>query len=216
MAMNSQRSGGHERLYPTPIDGKQFRARRADRYTPAAMRAAPPPARPFRRVLAYAIDWCLFAGFAAATFAAFWFAQGGEPSWPQSPWLGQAIGFVLTTLPFGIYFVVTEGSARQATVGKRVLGLVVIDTSSGVSSGRPTRGAVVLRTCGKLAPWELGHTAAHQMMAVPADGDPPAWVLVLAIAATVLALGYVASLWLPSGRTPYDRLAGTGVTGELA
>ena len=43
--------------------------------------------------------------------------QGGAPAWPENPWLGQALGFTLSTLPFALYFAAMESSGRQATLG---------------------------------------------------------------------------------------------------
>lgn len=65
----------------------------------------------------------------------------------------QAIGFALVTLPVGLYFALSEASGRQATWGKRRLGLVVVGPC-----GAPLGLARSLaRTGVKLVPWELAH-----------------------------------------------------------
>lgn len=160
-----------------------------------------------RRLAAYLIDWCLFACWGGVVFVVTWFGQAGEPAWPANPWLGQALGFSLTTLPFGLYFALLESSGRQATVGKRLLGLRVVT----LDGARPAPGRTMLRAAVKLLPWELGHVVPYQMVALPADAEMPGWVLAVSVIAMLAALAYVVALWSPSGRTPYDRISGTRV-----
>ena len=163
------------------------------------------PVDPLRRLAAYAIDWSVFASWAGVVFAVAWLGQGGELAWPANPWLAQALGFSLTTLPFGLYFALMECSARQATLGKRILGLRVVT----VGGGRPSRVRCLARAAVKLLPWELGHLATYQLTALGPEQDAPAWLIVAFTAALVGAAWFVVSLWSASGRTPYDHLAGT-------
>ncbi|MEM7203099.1 MAG: RDD family protein [Planctomycetota bacterium] len=166
-----------------------------------------------RRLVAYGIDWTLFAAWGSTVFAVAYSARddSGDFTWPTEAWAGQALGFVLTTLPFGLYFALTESSRAGASVGKRLLGLRV-ETGSGAAV---SLGRAFARTAGKLVPWELGHTAAHQLLAHGrVDEEPPRWALWLATAAMALAAGYVATLFGAEGRTPYDRVAGTRVVGR--
>jgi len=161
-----------------------------------------------RRVWAYAIDCCVFACWAGLVFAFAWFSQGGELAWPASPWLGQALGFLLTALPFGLYFALMEGSGWQATLGKRAMRLGVV-TARG---GRPSRRRTLGRAAVKLLPWEAGHMATWQMIALAeANEEIPAWLLVAACLAMAAAGWFLVTLWSASGRTPYDRLCGTRV-----
>jgi len=163
---------------------------------------------PIRRLAAYLLDWGVFAVWAGLVFAVAWLLQRGEPAWPADPWVGQALGFALTTLPFGAYFVAMERSAWQATLGKRALDLRVV----GAAGARVSRSRALVRTVGKLLPWELGHTAAHHTLAADrADVEPSAWCLVVASVAIAAAIVYVACLFTTSGRTPYDRLSRTRV-----
>ena len=160
-----------------------------------------------RRLAAFAIDWCVFALWAGAVSAVAWLGQGGAPAWPASPWLGQALGFSLTTLPFGLYLALMEASARRATLGKRVLGLRVL-TAGGC---RASLRRCAARAAVKLLPWELGHVVPYQLMALGPEAEFPVWLLAVNAAAFAGALWYTASLWSASGRTPYDRVAGTAV-----
>lgn len=158
-----------------------------------------------RRLAAYALDWLLFAVWCTAVFGTVWTLQSGEPWWPSRPWASQALGFTLTTLPFGIYFVWLEAAPGRSTIGKRVFSLRV------ESVGAPRKAALV-RTLGKLAPWEIGHVAGHHFWIAESNGGAPdAWVPWAAVGAMALALLYVALLFRSPGLTPYDRMARTRV-----
>ena len=162
----------------------------------------------WKRIGAFAIDWCVFAVWAGAVFAIAWFGQGGKPDWPANPWLGQLVGFALTTLPFGLYLALMEASRWQATVGKRCLGLRVVT----LDGERPSLGRTVGRTTLKLLPWELGHVAPYQLIALARDEQAtPTWLMILVTVALATAVWYAASLWSASDRTPYDRPLGTRV-----
>ncbi len=58
----------------------------------------------------------------------------------------------------GLYFALMECSARQATLGKRVLGLRVVT----VEGGQPSRVRCLARATVKLLPWELGESQDPQ------------------------------------------------------
>ncbi|MCK5945101.1 MAG: RDD family protein [Planctomycetes bacterium] len=162
-------------------------------------------AGPFARLLAYLVDWLLFAVWAGAATAVALLAGGGDGEhWTTDPWRSQLYGALITTIPFAAYLTLCEGSARGATVGKRLLGLRVV-TARGE---RLPRLRALARTLVKLLPWELGHTAAHQLLTAGlAEREPPGWAMALSIASMALALAWVASLWVGGGRTVHDRCA---------
>ena len=60
-------------------------------------------------------------------------------------------------------------------------------------------------------PWAIGHVAVYGF-ASTSLGPVPTWVYVVTGLAYVLPVTYVLSLFLRSGRTPYDRVASTMVT----
>ena len=161
-----------------------------------------------RRLAAFATDWLIFAAWGAALFGVAWWLQDGKPQWPQNPWLSQGLGFVCTTLPFGAYLALCEASVRQATPGKRAFGLVV----TSAAGRRIGPGQAIARTAVKLAPWELGHLAAHHIMSAAREGsEPGAWLWAFAAGSMLLGLFYVAQVWSRSGRTLFDRVADTQV-----
>jgi len=169
------------------------------------------PRRALPRLFAYSIDWGLFAVWASLAGAAIWLLRDGATGWPQEGWRSQLWGAGITTVPFLAYLSLGEGSRRGATIGKRLLGLHVL----GDDDQPPSRGRALLRNVVKLLPWELGHTAAHQMLAAGlADREPPQWAAWLSFASMALALGFVATLFVGDGRAPHDRVARTHVAGR--
>lgn len=116
-----------------------------------------------------------------------------------------AVAFGFSVLPVWAYLTVTEAGARQASWGKRRVGLRV-DASDG---GRPSWGRVAGRNAVKLLPWELAHIAVARL--ILGVDDP------VTIGAT-----YTLSLLIPvvsitmagrdqQRRALHDRIAGTRV-----
>ena len=95
-------------------------------------------------------------------------------------------------IPAVLYYIALEAAPRQAGVGKRRLGLRVIEVN-----GRPVGpGRAAARAVLKILPW-----------AAMAARSP--WVL--GVAAVLFALILLALVHGPSYRTWYDRLSGTSV-----
>lgn len=129
----------------------------------------------------------------------------------RAPWQAQLLGFVTLTLPVGLYFAVAEG-VFGATLGKRLLGLRVVDARG----GRLSPGRSLLRSAVKFSPWELGHTAAHRLVFWTAAPEPlSASQLAFLTLFYALSLGLAASFGVglfAASRPPlYDRVAGSRV-----
>lgn len=75
------------------------------------------------RTVAYALDWALI--FVAAFLLIFTFVIGVGPS--MSPEEMETIGQLFGVVIAWLYFTVAESSTWQATPGKRLLGLRVVD-----------------------------------------------------------------------------------------
>jgi uncharacterized RDD family membrane protein YckC len=120
------------------------------------------------------------------------------------PITAQAIGFLVVTLPVGLYFALSEASPRQATWGKRRRGLRVV----GPHGARLGIGRSAARTALKFVPWELAHAGVWGLTL--AGDDPAAFALVLLGAAWVgVGVNGVAIAW--RRRAVYDVLSGTAV-----
>ena len=171
-----------------------------------------------RRAGAFAIDWGVIVVWGTLLFAAVLVANRGLPPDPGGPSRSQAIAFVSMTLPVLLYFTIAESSRAGGTLGKRLVGLRVVDARStreaaggatGEIGGRVPFGRALVRNAIKFAPWELGHTVAQQSAYSGDSGMSLGW-LVVAVVAMAGPFVWLVTI-LRSGRTPYDRMAGTVV-----
>ena len=158
-----------------------------------------------RRLLAFAVDWLVVVLWGGVLFAAVMMATGGHPPRPENPWKAQVIGFLTMTGPVTLYFALCESSAWRASLGKRVLGLVVTSETG----ERLAFGSALLRNAIKFVPWEFGHTVAQQA-AFSGEGGFAAWVWGPATVALVGPVWWLVAL-IETGRTPYDRWASARV-----
>jgi uncharacterized RDD family membrane protein YckC len=154
-----------------------------------------------RRLLAFAVDWFVIILWGGALFGATMIATGGNLRWIENPWHSQGIGLLTMTIPVILYFAICESSAMRASLGKRVLGLVV----SRETGGQLSFGSALLRNVVKFTPWEFGHTVTHQAFLSGEDGLP-AWVLGPATISLVGPVWWLVAM-IAKGQTPYDRWA---------
>ncbi|WP_094770199.1 RDD family protein [Microbacterium gorillae] len=167
------------------------------------------------RLRALLVDYALILGWMAALAMVMlilssitgeffnWLALGAPGA--------QFLGFLVLVLPVGVYLYLGEASTRQATVGKRALGLRVVNAKD---EGRPSRGRIAIRTVVKLLPWEIAHFAVWNIVANAANGEYgfPLWLMVTVVAADLIPLVYIAFVAFQKDRRgPHDLIAGTRV-----
>ena len=158
-----------------------------------------------RRFVAFAIDWLVVILWSGVLIGVVMIATSGHPPRLENPWKAQAIGFLAMTLPVTLYFAFCESSAMRATLGKRALGLVVVQESG----GRLRFRSALLRNAVKFVPWEFGHTLTQQAV-YSGEADFPVWLW------GPLAISLVGPVWwlvsiIATGRAPYDRWASARV-----
>lgn len=154
-----------------------------------------------RRLLAFAVDWFVVPLWGSVIFGAVMIITGGNlPRW-ENPWHTQGIALLTMTIPVILYFAICESSAMRASLGKRLLGLVV----SRETGGQLSFGSALFRNVVKFTPWEFGHTVAHQAFLSGEEGFP-AWVWGPATISLVGPVWWLAAM-LATGQTPYDRWA---------
>lgn len=111
--------------------------------------------------------------------------------------------FATLVLPATATFALQDASPRQATFGKRRLGLVV--THQGA---RLTRRRSLVRSAIKFAPWQMWHTAVFHLGA----GSEATGYVALAIAAQVIVLTSTLVMTFDRHhRAFHDLVAGTRV-----
>jgi uncharacterized RDD family membrane protein YckC len=125
-----------------------------------------------------------------------------------NPVLGQLIGFLILTLPISLYFALSEAAPRQATWGKRRMGLQVTR-----KSGAPiSKARSLVRTAVKFLPWELSHTLIWQLVRFQPGTESPLANVGFTVVWGLVGLNLVSLLLTPSHQTLYDLVADTVVT----
>jgi hypothetical protein len=164
---------------------------------------------PWNRLLAWLVDWACILGWAAVTAAI------GVPLYLAGATRGidavtvNVVSAVVLVVPVTLALAWLESSRWQASVGKRLRRLRVTDARSGT---RVSFGRALLRNAVKLSlPWTIGHAAVIEIVGVGPAAQVPVGVWVLTAVAYLLPIWYVVSLFVGSGRPPYDRLARTRV-----
>jgi uncharacterized RDD family membrane protein YckC len=160
-----------------------------------------------QRIAAMAVDWLIITCFAAALVPLGLLLLNRSVDLPPAAW--NAVAFLLLIVPATLWLAGWEGATRAASPGKRLLRLTV------VTPGRVRLGwrRGLARNGLKIAlPWELGHTAAFLVSDPTASRSLVATGLACAAISCSLAATYVASLFVGTGRTPYDRATLTRVS----
>ena len=163
------------------------------------------PSIAIQRILAFGADWLVILVWAGLIFGVVMAVTAGNPERLSSPWISQTMGFVLMTLPVVLCFAVLESSVQQATLGKRVFGLMVIDQTG----QRTSFGCALFRNAIKFAPWESGHIVANQFV-FSDDAEIATWVYGPMVISFIFPLWWIVSIF-STGRTPYDRASCTQV-----
>jgi uncharacterized RDD family membrane protein YckC len=160
----------------------------------------------WRRVAAWGIDWLIISAYAVALVPLGRLLVNHSVRLPSLGW--NAASFVVLVVPATVWLAAWEGSRSGATPGKRLLDLrVEVLREDDVSRRR-----AAARNALKIAlPWELGHTAAFLLVDPKASGSTVLVGMASGVLACALAAGYVASLFIGTGRTPYDHAAATRV-----
>lgn len=137
--------------------------------------------------------------------------------WMRSGLWLEAYVLVTVSFPVWLYFALSESSAWQATLGKRLLGLRV----TGLAGQHLSFGQALLRTVIKLLPWEFTHlivTLPTPMWTDPQAGaDDPVMGLRYALFSGVyILLGvYLVTIWVtPRKQSVHDLVAQTLVIGK--
>jgi uncharacterized RDD family membrane protein YckC len=165
-------------------------------------------ASPWRRIAAYFVDYFVFIvpllGLLSLCGLALW-SFGITPSL-DNPWVNQGVVILVLTLPIVLYFALSESSRWQATFGKRLMKMAVVDTSE----ERATFKQTAIRAVVKFLPWEFFHTIYWHWEGWPTNPAPPTTLQIISLSVGWFVIGwFIVSLFVGSGRTAYDLAAGT-------
>ena len=105
-----------------------------------------------------------------------------------NPVNGEIIGFATLTLPVILYFTLSENGKYLGTIGKRKIGLQIVNKSLTKASIKQ----LLLRNCLKFLPWELAHFFIYRLFYFNSLSKTiPDWVLTGLIVSQGLALIYL-------------------------
>lgn len=136
--------------------------------------------------------------------SAFTFGLIANPPRLTSPWMGELIGFSVLTLPVSLYFIVTESSSKQASLGKQFVDITIADRNG----NRPTYRQIIIRNGTKFLPWEIAHMSIWHIF-VP-NGLGGAFINSGLVVSNVLLLAYLLTITFRHDHGgPYDVAAGT-------
>lgn len=173
-----------------------------------------------RRIGAYYVDVALIVVFfvVTQTFLRTPLRILLGDAWMKSGLLLELYVLATVSVPAWLYFAFSDSSPRQATVGKRLWGLIVTD----MAGKRIAFSQALARTVIKLLPWELAHLIANvptSMWIDPQSGALSWDVLVspfryslFGIVYLLLGLYLVTMLLRTDRRSVHDLLTGTTVT----
>ena len=164
---------------------------------------------PWNRLLAWIVDWACVLLWAVVT------AVIGVPLYLAglTPHLSvgalNVLAAIVLIVPVTFVLAALESTSREGTLGKRLRRLRVVDSRTGERVSYPR---ALARNALKIAlPWAIGHAAVFGIVEASASGTVPPPIWVVTALAYVLPIVYVVSLFIGTGRTPYDHLTRTSV-----
>ena len=115
-----------------------------------------------KRIYAFLLDWLVIIvyGIFVVGSISLVFQPYIEPLFSRSTITAELTGFLMITLPVSLYFILCECSKWQGTLGKRKMGIRVVD-------GFGQRIGIVrsiVRTVIKFLPWEVAHFGIWQLI----------------------------------------------------
>lgn len=177
-------------------------------------RPDPPAPAPLTRVTSWAVDWAVVAAWLGALAVAGFAVRAvvdlpARPTPPSGARLLAADAAITaaTVVPYAAYLALSESSARQATLGKQVVGVVVV-TDDGHRAGT---GRIWARNLAKALPWQLAHLGVSRGIH---DVQTPAAITFSTLGTLLGAACAVPPL--VGCRGLHDVLAGTRVVGQPA
>lgn len=169
------------------------------------------PATLLQRIIAYGLDTGLgLIGFALTQWLFFvplrqsW---GVDESWFYSGLNTQMYTLLTASLPFWLYFIFTQSSHNQATLGMRVLQIRIISVSG---AEKMTRSQALARTAILLLPWEVAHLTNNLPQPIWYSANPD-FRIGFAIVPLLITIYLGVAMKRTDRRSVHDLVAGTMV-----
>jgi uncharacterized RDD family membrane protein YckC len=166
------------------------------------------------RLAAFALDYIPIAGYVLLLLAAGIGVNRRFPNFQKnlitSPLVGEALGFLLVTLPVTLYYTFGESSPRKATWGKQKMALQVVDAGG----RRLHKSHALARSALKFIPWEMAHAAIWQG-ALGKGFESTVFTIGISLTWVFVGANILSMVIGPERQTLYDRMAGTRVIRTL-
>ena len=171
-----------------------------------------------KRLKAFAFDYLIIFAYVVALAGVNYgiILSGGafEDISPffASPVIEDAFAFLTLILPVILYFTLQESSPKQATWGKRKVGLRVVNAQGETL----TKVQAFTRSLIKFLPWQFAHTSIYHIEGLPLAPVEPSPMVIAGFALVYLLVGiYIASALISKKhRAPYDWASGSYVIVE--
>lgn len=161
-----------------------------------------------RRIYAFLIDYLIIAGygtFIVGTISVI-FRPFIQPMFSSSAVTAQLTGFFLITLPISLYFVLCESSTWQGTIGKKKMGIQVVNNIG----QRMNIWRSITRTAIKLLPWEVAHFAIWRLM-LPSNFSEITLLIILSAVNLAIIIFLITPFTNKQRKIVYDWIAKTQV-----
>ncbi len=168
-----------------------------------------------KRSLAYTMDVTIVYLFVMLCLQLFVLVPlrnyfGITEDWFRVGWNVQMYVWLTISLPTWLYFICSETSKYKTTIGKRIMGLKVLNT---IPNSQISVLTGLKRTALKLLPWELIHIGLN--LPEPIWFNEHAAFPIATLIGIILFIGYVLYMILAvTLETPYDRLLRTRVVSQ--
>lgn len=160
------------------------------------------------RIKAFSVDYIIISFYILLLIVVGLFLESVFPSLTphlfSNPWMGQLNSFLVMTLPVTIYFSLFESSVYQASPGKYLTGLRVIQKNG----NRLKMNRAFARTAIKFIPWELAHACIWHIY-LPSEVDSRIVIAGLIIVWLLFAAYLVSLLISKKRQTLYDQVTCT-------
>ena len=160
------------------------------------------------RIYAFLLDYLvivIYGIFVVGTIS-FVFRSYINPLFSSSPVTAELTGFFMMTLPVSLYFILCESSKWQGTLGKRKMGIRVVDgVGKRIGIGRSS-----FRTAIKFLPWEVSHFGIWRLM-LPTNFSEITVFIILSTVNLIVLLYLIIPLTNKKKKSIYDLVAGTVV-----
>ena len=164
---------------------------------------------PFKkRIYAFLLDYLVIAtyGIFVVGTISFVFRAYMEPLFSSSPITAELTGFFIITLPISLYFILCECSKWQGTLGKKKMGIRVVDGfGQRIGISRST-----IRTAVKFLPWEIAHFGVWRLM-LPSSLSEITVYIILNVVNLVIVTYLIIPFTNKKKKNVYDWVAGTEV-----